>query len=524
MKRKKSRSDMKPGGLDAGKPAHELEAARVKLKIRKDELRRAVAETKEALRDSGRRYQTLLDSIQEGIWAIDTRGVTTFANPSLARMLKYPVEEMIGKPFLDFMSEENKPRARMYLDRRLKATSARHEFTFLRGDGTSVYTEISTSPLRDAQGSITGAIATVEDVTGRRKAEAALRESEARFRTLIEKAPGAIGISRQGNNVYVNRAFLRMFGFEDADELIGRPLTDQIAPRLRGKVMARSLRRSRGLPAETEYESVGLRKDGTEFPFRAAVTVLDLADGPATTAFITDITAQKESERKLGDSRARLRSLATHLLSVRETERKSVAREIHDELGQLLTALKMDLRWIEKRLDSSGHKVIEKIRGTLGFVDQAIDIVHRISSNLRPGILDDLGLATAIEWLGAEFSRRTGIFCSAKVTVPESRIGGDGATALFRIVQEALSNVGRHSGASHASILLRESGGRIEVAIEDDGIGITMEQAEASTSFGLIGMRERAEGLRGELTVRGMVGMGTTVHMTIPLPAEGGPA
>jgi PAS domain S-box-containing protein len=477
---------------------------------------------REALLDSQRRYQTLLDSIQEGIWAIDAQSVTTFINPSLARMLKHSVKEIIGKPFFDFIRKEDKPRAHMYLDRWLKGIHEHSEFTFQRGDGTFVYTELSVCPLMDAEGGVASALATVVDVTERREAKAALQESEARFTTLIEKAPVAIGISRQGSIVYANRAFQRMFGFEDAGELIGRPIADQIAPRLREEAMERALRRSRGLPAETEYESVGLRKDGTEFPIRAAVTVLDLADGPASVGFIADISAQKEFEQKLGDSHARLRNLATHLLSVREAERKSVAREIHDELGQLLTALKMDLRWIEKQLGSSGHNVLEKIQGTLGLVDQAIDIVHRISSNLRPGMLDDLGLATAIEWLGAEFSQRTGISCDATVTIPEFRIGGNSATALFRIVQEALSNVGQHSGASHASILIRESGGRLEVTIEDDGIGITMEQAAASTSFGLIGMRERVEGLRGQLTVRGQEGKGTTVHATIPLPAEGG--
>jgi PAS domain S-box-containing protein len=341
---------------------------------------------------------------------------------------------------------------------------------------------------------------------------------------LIEDAPVAIGISRHGITVYVNRAFLRMVGFEDSGELIGRPLTDQIAPRLRDEAMARALRRGRGLSAETEYESVGLRKDGAEFPFRASVKVLDLADGPATVAFITDITAQKEFEQKLRVSHARARNLATHLLSAREAERKSVAREIHDELGQLLTALKMDLRWIQKRLGSSGHSALEKIRGTLGLVDQGIDIVHRISSNLRPGMLDDLGLAAAIQWLGAEFSRRTGISCTAMVTIPESCIGGNGATAVFRIVQEALSNICRHSGASRVSILLRVSCGRLEVTIEDDGVGITAEQVGASTSFGLLGMRERVEELRGELTVRGREGKGTTVHAAIPLGPEGGPA
>jgi len=362
------------------------------------------------------------------------------------------------------------------------------------------------------------------DVTERHEAEAALRQSESRFRELIENAPIAIGISRQGEAVYRNRAHVRLFGFEDASELVGKSFSDQVAPRFRKEATERALRRKQSLPTETKFESVGLRKDGTEFPFRSAVTVFDFADGPASVAFITDITAQKDFEQKLGDSHLKLRNLAIHLLSARESERKSVAREIHDELGQLLTALKMDLHWIEKRLRSADAGILEKIRATSGLADQAIDIVHRIASDLRPVMLDDLGLPAAIEWLGGEFSRRTGIACDTNVMIHESRIEGNSATALFRIVQESLSNVGLHSRASHVSILLREADGRFEIILGDDGIGITPEQASAPTSFGLIGIRERVEGLGGELTVQGLKGKGTTIHVTIPIAAESGPA
>jgi PAS domain S-box-containing protein len=362
------------------------------------------------------------------------------------------------------------------------------------------------------------------DITARREAEAALRESESRFRELIENAPVAIGISRPGEADYRNRAHVRMFGFEDAGELVGRSFSDQIAPRFRNEVTERALPRKRALPAETEFESVGVRKDGTEFPFRATVTVVNFADGPASVAFLTDITAQKDYEQKLGDSHLKLRNLATHLLSAREAERKNVAREIHDELGQYLTALKMDLRWIEKRLRSSDLGILEKIRATSGLASQAINIVHRIASDLRPVMLDDLGLPAAIEWLGGEFSRRSGISCDTEVTIHGSRIGGNSATVLFRIVQESLNNVGRHSRASHTSVLLRETDGRLEIIVEDNGIGITAEQAAGSTSFGLIGMRERVEGLGGELMVQGLKGKGTTVHVTVPFAAESGPA
>jgi len=362
------------------------------------------------------------------------------------------------------------------------------------------------------------------DVTARHEAEAALQESESRFRELIEEAPVAIGIHLHGEAVYRNRAHVRLFGFEDASELVGKSFADQIAPRFRTEATERALRRKQGLPVETEFESVGLRKDGTEFPFRSAATVMSFADGPAAVAFITDITAQKETERKLEDSRLKLRNLASHLLSAREAERKSVAREIHDGLGQYLTALKMDLRWIEKRILSSDLPILDKIRGTTDLADQAIDIVHRIASDLRPVMLDDLGLPAAIEWLGGEFSRHTGISCATKVTLHESRIGGTSATALFRIVQESLNNVVRHSHASHVSVLLRETNGLLDIMIEDNGIGITAEQASGSTSFGLIGMQERVEGLGGELRVHGREGKGTTVHVTVPLAAGGMPA
>jgi len=362
------------------------------------------------------------------------------------------------------------------------------------------------------------------DITQSRAAEDTLRESESRFRELIEEAPVAIAISRHGEAVYRNRAHVRLFGFEDASELIGKSFADQIAPRFRKEDMERALRRKQGLPTETEFESVGLRKNGTEFPFRSAVTVMSFADGPASVAFITDITAQKDFEQRLRDTHLKLRNLAAHLLSARESERKSVAREIHDELGQHLTALKMDLSWIEKRLRSTDVGILEKARATSRLADQAIDIVHRIASDLRPVMLDDLGLPAAVEWLAGEFSRRTGIACDTRVTIHESRIAGNSATALFRIVQESLSNVGQHSRASRVSILMREAGGRFEIILEDNGIGITPEQAAAPTSFGLIGIRERVEGLSGELTVKGLKGKGTTVHVTIPVAAESGPA
>jgi signal transduction histidine kinase len=251
------------------------------------------------------------------------------------------------------------------------------------------------------------------------------------------------------------------------------------------------------------------------------VTVLVLSDGPATLAFFFDLTTQKESEKKLEDSRGKLRNLAIHLLHAREEERKMVAREIHDELGQILTALKMDLQWIEKRLAPRTTQVMEKFHGVVGLADQTIQMVHRISSELRPGMLDDLGLAAAVEWLGGDFSRRNGIPCRVDITVPESRIGGNSSTALFRIIQEALTNVARHAHASHSSVELWEADRALTIRVQDDGRGVTEEQSTSPLSFGLIGIRERVQGLGGEMSITGKPGEGTILTVTIPLPPEG---
>jgi signal transduction histidine kinase len=195
---------------------------------------------------------------------------------------------------------------------------------------------------------------------------------------------------------------------------------------------------------------------------------------------VQEITERKVAEERLKESQSKLPNLAVHLLSAREEERKKVAREIHDELGQVLTALKM--------------------RGMVSLADQTIQRVPEISSELRPRMLDDLGLAAAIEWLVGDFSRRTGIRCKTAVQVTQSRIGGNSAAAMYRIVQEALTSISRHASASRVSVLLHEVDECLEV---------------------LIGIRERAQGLGGKVSVLGETGKGTSVAISIPHPGGG---
>jgi PAS domain S-box-containing protein len=222
---------------------------------------------------------------------------------------------------------------------------------------------------------------------------------------------------------------------------------------------------------------------------------------------------------------AQLRDLSAHLESVREDERAGIAREIHDELGQALTALKMDLAWLTRRIsgDSSASEttLLEKTRAMSQMTDEVIQQVRRISSELRPSVLDDLGLLAAIEWLGAEFERRTGTPCEVDSNLEDSQLPRELATAAFRIVQEALTNVTRHAEATHVAVRFAIDGGKLCVEVRDNGRGIAPAALRSPKSLGLLGARERARRLGGTLTVGRGESSGTVVALELPLPRGG---
>ena len=235
-----------------------------------------------------------------------------------------------------------------------------------------------------------------------------------------------------------------------------------------------------------------------------------------------DITQRRRAEDELRESREQLRNLTAHVESVREEERTLVAREIHDELGQVLTALKMDLSWLSKKLSVEQETLLEKTKSMITLVDATIQTVKRISTELRPGLLDDLGLAAAIEWQAEEFQSRTGIRCTISIDPEDMGFDKERSTAMFRIFQETLTNVARHAQASKVRVLLREKHGVIELKVQDNGKGIAKRKPSDPNSYGIIGMRERAQFLGGKVEIRSVRGKGTTVLVTIPIRHKGG--
>jgi len=234
---------------------------------------------------------------------------------------------------------------------------------------------------------------------------------------------------------------------------------------------------------------------------------------------------RKQSEEKLRRTHERLLALSGRIQSIQEEERTIVAREIHDQLGQALTALKMETTWLHKRISegfASRKDLTARLESMARLVDSTIDQVRRISAKLRPGVLDQLGLTAAMEWQAEDFQQRTGVLCTVRSDLGESRLDRDASTALFRIFQECLTNVARHAGARWVRAILRRVGRLIVLEVHDNGRGIGAAEAASPGSLGILGMMERARLVGGNFEISARAGGGTTIRVTVPIKRENG--
>ncbi|MDO8539727.1 MAG: response regulator [Opitutaceae bacterium] len=259
-----------------------------------------------------------------------------------------------------------------------------------------------------------------------------------------------------------------------------------------------------------------LKQGATDYVLKNRLTRL----APAVSRALSENAEKRErkrAEENLRRSHDRLRALSGHLQFVREEERTRLAREVHDELGQALTGLKLDLAWLSgQRAGARGVK--RKLKTMSGQIDATIHVVRRISTEMRPGVLDSLGLAPAIEWQAAEFQDRTQIRCEMKIELTEMIWEREFSTACFRIFQETLTNIIRHAKATRVEVRLARDGEQMVLTVQDNGRGITEKEVGHAHSIGLIGMKERAAQLGGEVTFRGLPGQGTTVTLRAPFP------
>ncbi|MGB7845721.1 MAG: PAS domain S-box protein [Candidatus Acidiferrum sp.] len=476
-------------------------------------------------------------------------------NPAAARITGSPPEGLRGKTLQEFPSLLKTE----FSNRCLEAMQSRAprdlgDISFDdHGNRQSLYS-VQIFPLSE---NLLGVA--FDDVTGRRAGQDLL-ESPERFHLLVQAVQeyAIIHLDSLGNVVSWNNGAEILKGY-GAGEILGKHFSVFYPPEDISIGKPQQMLKEAAQRGQFEDEGWRIRKDGSRFWANVVVTPLRNADGTLVgfakvtrditerhgkeemlakdkellelrieqrTAVLsrvnlelrTEIAEHAKAEEQLRASRDQLRALAARLQSVREAERTSMAREIHDELGQACTAIKMDLALIQRKTSKSQAPLRQKLDSTTQLVDGMIVTLRRIASDLRPRTLDDLGLTSALEWQAEEFEKRTGISC--RVTLPQEPLSldADRSTAIFRIFQESLTNVARHSQATQVAARLETTEDQLLFHVQDNGVGFDPAEVKTRKSLGLVGMQERALLLNGELNVEGIPGSGTILTLRIPLP------
>jgi PAS domain S-box-containing protein len=341
-----------------------------------------------------------------------------------------------------------------------------------------------------------------------------LKGADHTYRVFVERMnEGAAVLSSDHTVLHCNGRFARFLG-AGLQSVIGSSMLDLVWPDDHPKLLA-LLRRAaqRNCRGEIRLQS----RKGAPLSVHLSLNPLHLDSTRAVCLIASDLSEIKRAEQELRASSEQLRNLAAHLLSVREEERARISREVHDELGQSLTAVKMDLAWLAGRLPQRNGPMLKRIRSTRQLADSIIQSIRRISTELRPAVLD-LGLAAAVEWQVQEFQARSGIQCTVRLLAREE-VASNASTAMFRIFQETLTNVARHAKATRAEVVLQKQRDRLVLLIRDNGRGFDQADPSLSKSLGLLGMRERAAILGGKVNISSAPGKGTTVSAWIPLPS-----
>jgi PAS domain S-box-containing protein len=446
--------------------------------------------------------------------------------------VSHNIEKVSGFPSASFLTDSGLWAARLHPDdrervlgefQRLPQTGTLHsEYRWQVADGTYRWFLDQAVLQTSADGSPKEVLGFWLDITERKAVDEQLREVNDRLTALVQASPvGIVSLDAQGLCRLWNPAAEKIFGWSEK-EVLGRPLPT-VAPEqsnehrfLRERVMEDK--------AFTDLEVVRYRKDGTRVYTSLSTAPLRDPNGciNGLLGLMVDMTQRKQVELQLNQSRDQLRALTTRLNSAREEEGARIAREVHDELGQAMTSLKLDLSWVARRLSlpetaDSRAQMLERIQGTMQQLDGTIQSVRAIATALRPSVLDELGLVAALDWQTRDFEKRTGIRCEWSMPSVPIPVGPDQATAIFRIYQEILTNVVRHAQASTIQVHLEVSAGWLVFEVSDNGCGISSSTLAHTNSLGLLGMRERATQWGGDLSIQGSEGKGTTVTVRIPV-------
>jgi PAS domain S-box-containing protein len=468
----------------------------------------------------------VLDAALDAVILMDDDGVIRFWNRQAETLLGWAAPAAVGRSFSSLIDPElplagrrkHGAAGRSIEERRQAAR--RREVTARHRDGHAVPVELGITPIHDGRSRFQGAW--LRDISERRRREAVERLQSCILENVHDSV---ILVDLQGRVQYWNQGAEALYGYRAA-EIVGRSIGAVLPD---GEAMEPDLERILAAGDASE-EAARRHKDGTPLWVETRRSVMRDAAGEAigVLGVAKDVTQRHRVAAELERSRAQLRSLADRLRKAREDERTSIARQIHDEMGQVLTALRLDVAWLEARIPREQTSLLDKCAMMARLIEATIGQIRTLATQLRPAVLDDLGLAAAIEWETQEFARRTGIPCTPHLRAELAGVAPDRAIDLFRILQEALTNVARHARAEHVEVrvgLTRKGKEReLVLHVEDDGRGIRPEETADAHSLGLLGMRERALLWNGSVEVRPRAEGGTRVTVRLPLPAKGLPA
>jgi PAS domain S-box-containing protein len=493
----------------AGKPA-----AMYGIQIDITERKRAT----EALRASEEAHRVITENSMEVMTRVNREGRLVFVNRAAAAGMGTTTTDPVGLHLSDVYAPEIADEMLARIDKVFATGEGilSEQEAHIRGERRYFLT--SNQPIRDSQGRIDSVMSIGVDITERLKAEDLLKRSEAQYRAIAEDMPALVCRFRaDGELTFVNGAYCEYYE-RTPEDLVSRNFFAFVAPEDRPSVRARFTALTRENPVIT-YERRTRGPDGsTRWQLWTDRAIVDDAGRSVEFQCLgRDITESRIAEARVRKSEQQLRRLAARLQAVREEERTTIAREIHDELGQALTGIKIDLAWIVERFPSNWKRVRERGKSMFSLVDSAINTVRDLSARLRPAVLDDLGLAAAVEWQAYDVANRTGLDLVVTTPSEDVELDREQATALFRILQEALTNVVRHAEATKVAVELRRAGNGVVLEVTDDGRGIAEDVAELSGSLGLLGMQERAVVLGGDVRVQRIPEGGTKMTATVPL-------
>jgi PAS domain S-box-containing protein len=473
-----------------------------------------------------------------------------FVSRAYAEMIGRTPEEIVGKPIVEIMGEEGLKTITPYIEKVLQGDPVEYETEVSFQGVGAPWLHVVYSPDRDTQGNIAGWFASIVDITQRKQAEEALRESEERFRAILSQATaGIVRKAFDGTLLFVNQAFCNMLDYTSSD-LVGRTcweLTHEEDVEENKRLFEQLM--LDGIPFQLERRLI--RRDGSILWSNVSVSPITDASGKPQSAVgvEVDITARKQAEadlrqlnlelesrvdrrtaelqsanQALQESRKRLQVLSQRLVEVQEDERRTLARELHDRVGQSLAALNINLSIINNQLSGQPRELIGgRLSDSMKLVAEVIALVRDVMSNLRPTILDDYGLEAALQNYLSDFQSRYGINIQfEKTSPPFPRLGPSIEMTLLRISQEALTNIARHAQAQQVVLSLQQEGKFVCLTVQDDGIGIaSWQEANHPGSRGLKIMRERAEAMEGNLRVMSVPGKGTKIEAILPVPGGG---